>query len=91
LCVLGNWSLIIGAVLGHLKSFSLLLPILGPIFGILFFVAVPIDGFSWFWWLAPLIEPTWLLAAWCIVTWPFVPRNAPAGHESDEESARGSQ
>jgi hypothetical protein len=78
----------IGALLGHLKSFSLVLPFLGPIFGILFFVAVPLDGCSWYWWLAPLIEPTWLLGAWCLVTWPFVPRKAPAKPEQNEESTR---
>jgi hypothetical protein len=43
LCILGNWSLIIGAVSGHLKSFSLVLPFLGPVFGIVFFVVIPID------------------------------------------------
>jgi hypothetical protein len=73
-CVLGNWSLIIGAILGRLKSFSLVLPVMGPLFGILFLVVVPINGFSRYWWLAPLIEPTWLLGVWVLVTRPFAPR-----------------
>jgi hypothetical protein len=71
LCILGNWSLIIGAVLGHLKRFSLVLPFLGPVFGIVWFLVVPIDGMATYWWLATLIEPTWLLGIWCLVTWPF--------------------
>ena len=74
LCVLGNWSLLIGAVLGRLKSFSLVLPFLGPLFGIVFLAAVPIDGVSSYWWLAALVEPTWLLGAWSFVTRPFTPR-----------------
>jgi len=85
LCSLGNWSLIIGALVGHLKRFSLVLPFIGPVFGILFFVAVPIDGLSWYWWLAPLIEPSWLLATWCVVTWPFAPRRSPGELESGPE------
>jgi hypothetical protein len=82
LCVLGNWSLIIGALLGHLKRFSLVLPFLGPLFGIVFFVAVPIDGAASFWWLATLVEPTWLLGAWCLVTWPFTIRKQTPPPES---------
>jgi hypothetical protein len=85
LCILGNWSLIIGAMLGHLKSFSLVLPFLGPVFGIVFFVVIPIDGVASYWWLAALMEPTWLLGAWCLVTWPFAPRiQLPEGKPDDD-------
>ena len=70
-CVLGNWSLFLGAVLGKLRSFSLVLPFLGPLFGIVFFVTVPIDGAARLWWVALLIEPTWLVALWIAVTWGF--------------------
>src|SRR5438105_1606610 len=85
LCSVGNWSLIIGAIRGRLKSFSLVLPFLGPVFGIMFFLLVPIDGLSRYWWLAPLIEPTWLLGAWCLVTSPFAPRRVPGEMESSPE------
>ena len=77
LCFFGNWSLFIGAALGHSKSFSLVLPFLGPVFGIMFFVTVPVDGVASYWWLAALLEPTWLLGAWILVTWPFAPRRPP--------------
>jgi hypothetical protein len=77
LCTLGNWSLIIGAALGRLKSFSLVVPYIGPAFGIVFLVAVPIDGVASYWWLAILIEPTWLLGAWCLLTWPFTSHKQP--------------
>jgi hypothetical protein len=72
-CALAHWSLLIGIALGHGKGkrVSLIAPLLGPVFGILCFVTVPISGFSWYWWLAPLIEPTWLMAAWCIVMGSF--------------------
>jgi hypothetical protein len=49
LCVLGNWSLIIGAALGHLKSFSFVLPFLGAAFGVVFLLAIPIDGAASYW------------------------------------------
>lgn len=76
MCSVGNWSLIIGAILGHVKSFSLVLPFLGPVFGILFCIAAPINGLAWFWWLAPLIEPSWILDVWILVSWQFVPKNS---------------
>jgi hypothetical protein len=71
LCVLGNWSLFIGAALGKLRSFSLVLPFLGPLFGIMFFVTVPIDGAARLWWVAALLEPTWLVAMWIALIWRF--------------------
>jgi hypothetical protein len=74
LCILGNWSLIIGGVLGYLKSFSLVLPFCGPVFGIVLFTTVPVDGATSYWWLGPIIEPTWLLGAWILVTWRFINR-----------------
>jgi hypothetical protein len=70
-CVLGNWSLLLGAAFGRLESFTLILPFLGPVFGIVFFMSIPIDRFQWYWWLAVIIEPSWFLAAWCLMTAPF--------------------
>jgi hypothetical protein len=80
LCVLGNWGLVVGGLYQAVikkrqTSVSLVLPFLGPIFGIVFFLLVPIEGMWRFWWMAPLIEPTWLLAVWCSVTAPFVKRD----------------
>ena len=77
LCVLGNWSLLIGGAVDLLRgrrgrSFSLVLPFLGPAFGIVFFLAVPLRGFTRWWWFAPLIEPTWLLGAWVLLTSAWV-------------------
>lgn len=40
MCIVGNWSLVIGAALGQLKRFSMILPFLGPVFGIVFFLLV---------------------------------------------------
>ena len=70
-CILGNWSLIIGIVLRQIKSCSLLLPFSGPVFGIIFLVVIPIQGMAQFWWVAPLVEPTWLLGFWCLVALGF--------------------
>lgn len=89
LCALGNWSLIVGGFLGQVKSFSLVLPFLGPLFGIVMFVAIPIGGFSWYWWVAAIIEPTWLLGAWCLVTRPFIPRNRPPDQETGDDRSHG--
>jgi len=80
LCILGNWSLILGGLFTLLRgqrgeSFSLVLPFIGPVLGIVFFLAVPLKGFASWWWLSMLIEPTWLLGAWFLLTLPFVNRN----------------
>lgn len=77
LCILGNWSLFIAGIFSLLRSrevgsFSLVLPFLGPVFGIVFFLAVPLEGFAQRWWLAILFEPTWLIAAGLLLSQPFV-------------------
>jgi hypothetical protein len=79
LCILGNWSLLIGAAFCRLRDpessgFSLFLPFLGPVLGIVFFLTVPLKGFARWWWLAMLIEPTWVLGAWFLLTSRFVDR-----------------
>ncbi len=69
LCVVGNWSLLVGILIGRVKSrASLVMPFLGPALGIVFLVAVPIPSAIHYWWVALLAEPTWLLGLWCIVT-----------------------
>jgi hypothetical protein len=67
LCVIGNWSLLLGLVLGRIKSTSLILPFLGPAFGLVFLFSVPIAGVARFWWVVPLAEPTWLLGLWYLI------------------------
>src|SRR4051794_8497177 len=88
LCILGNWSLLIGMAIHALRgrkrrSCSLVLPFLGPAFGSVFFLAIPLRGFARWWWLATLIEPTWMLGAWILLTLPFVDRGG-----TDEISSR---
>jgi hypothetical protein len=68
LCVLGNWSVLLGLVLGRVKSSSLILPFLGPVFGLVFLLTLPTPDVSRFWWVSVVAEPTWLLAAGCLVT-----------------------
>jgi hypothetical protein len=67
LCALGNWSLLIGLIIGRLKSTSLILPFFGPAFGLIFVFAVPIPGVVRYWWVVPLVEPTWILGAWILL------------------------
>ena len=63
LCVLGNWSELIGGWVRKRESGdSLVLPFLGPVFGILFLVAFPIPKVAKYWWVAPIVEPTWWIA-----------------------------
>lgn len=71
LCVVGNWSCLLGVILGRLKSTSLVLPYLGPAFGIVCLLAVPIPGIKRYWWIAPVLEPTWLLGGWLLLTAMF--------------------
>jgi hypothetical protein len=72
LCVLGNWSLLIGGLVNLLRgretTFSLVLPFLGPLSGVIFFLAIPVSGFMRWWWLALLIEPTWLVGVCALAT-----------------------
>ena len=66
-CCLANWSIVAGLVLRQIRSTSLVLPFLGPIFGLGFFLSLPIDGVKKYWWLSFLLEPTWLLGVWGIL------------------------
>jgi hypothetical protein len=62
LCVIGNWSVIIAwLVERRVSGYSLVLPFLGPVFGLIFLVAVPIPAAVRYWWVVPLAEPTWLI------------------------------
>jgi hypothetical protein len=61
-CVLGNWSVIIAwLVERRVSGHSLVLPFLGPVFGLIFLVAVPILAAVRYWWAVPLAEPTWFI------------------------------
>jgi hypothetical protein len=66
-CALGNWALLIAGVLGKLERFSLLLPFFGPVFGILCLVIIPIEGLARYWWVAAILEPTWLVGFPCLI------------------------
>ena len=68
LCVVGNWSLLIGLSLRQVRSTSLVLPFLGPVFGFVCLIAVPVAGLLRYWWVVPLAEPTLLLATCVVVT-----------------------
>jgi hypothetical protein len=62
LCVIGNWSVIIAWLVERRESgYSLVLPFLGPVFGLIVLVAVPIAGAVRYWWVVPLAEPTWFI------------------------------
>jgi hypothetical protein len=62
LCVIGNWSVIIAWLVERRESgYSLALPFLGPVFGLIFLIAVPIPGAVRYWWAVPLAEPTWFI------------------------------
>ena len=69
-CALANWSLIIGGLLnlvrGRETCFILVLPFMGPLFGLAFFLAIPAPGFARWCWLAAVLEPSWLLGAWVL-------------------------
>jgi hypothetical protein len=75
LCSIGNWSLLLGAALGRIGSFSLVLPFLGPVFGLIMILAAPVHGLLQYWWLIVLIEPTWLIALWSFVVVPLISRD----------------
>ncbi len=71
LCVLGNWLGVVGLLVSRRKpgvSSTFVLPFLGPIFGMIFLVAVPIAGLAQYWWIAPLIEPTWVMGLLWLVS-----------------------
>jgi len=74
----GSWtSLVSGliqAVRGQETRFSLCIPLAGLCFGFVFFLAIPVDGFARVCWLALVIEPTWLLLVWGLLTLPFAGR-----------------
>ncbi len=76
LCALGNWQILIGGLVRAMKtekkhSTSLILPFIGPVFGFGFFFLIPVKTINSFFWLAPIIEPTWLMALWCLLTAHF--------------------
>jgi hypothetical protein len=85
LCFLGNWSLLVCVLLRHLKSASLILPCIGPLFGIVFFLAVPIDRLAAYWWIA-LIEPSSVVFLF-LVAGLFMPQKQrteiPGGNEQN--------
>jgi hypothetical protein len=60
LCVIDNWSVIVA----WLDEW----PFLGPVFGLIFLVAVPILGAVRYWWVVPLAEPTWLIGSVAVLT-----------------------
>lgn len=68
LCCLANWSVIVGLISKKIRSASLALPFLGPIFGLVFFFSVPATVFRSYWWLSFVLEPTWLLGVWIVAT-----------------------
>jgi hypothetical protein len=76
LCAITNWLILVGGVIGRPLSTSFVLPSLGPALGIVFFVTIPIGGVASWWWLAVLLEPTWLLCAWGLFVASFARKNA---------------
>jgi hypothetical protein len=76
LCAFGNWSIIVAWGVATIRrqdfSSSFVLPFFGPPLGVLFVALLPIsDSFS-YWWTAFLIEPTWLVGLWMLLTYAFV-------------------
>jgi hypothetical protein len=84
ICAIHNWLLLIFWSVGKIRgrdfsttlSGSFVLPFVGPLFGVLLAVLVPVTGVRSFWWVAFLLEPTWLFGCVAIVTAPFVDRSA---------------
>lgn len=78
LCALGNWSIIIESLVAAIRdddfSSSFVLPFFGPPLGVLFVALLPISGSFSYWWAAFLVEPTWLLGIWMLLTYPFASR-----------------
>jgi hypothetical protein len=73
LCLLGNWAAIVGFVIAINRpnaknnSTSSLLPFVGPLFGVTFFLVVPLAGLSRWFWLPIVIGPLFVLAVWSVL------------------------
>ncbi|QQL44595.1 hypothetical protein [Sulfuriroseicoccus oceanibius] len=79
LCAIGNWQLLIGGMIRAIKtgkslSGSMILPFIGPVLGIGFFLLIPVAPMNSLFWLAPIIEPTWMVGLYCLLTGPFAKR-----------------
>jgi hypothetical protein len=73
LCLLGNWATIVGFIItinrsnSKTNSTSFLLPFVGPLLGVTFFLVVPLAGLSRWFWLPIVIDPLFLLAVWSVL------------------------
>ena len=81
LCAVGNWQILIGGLVqafrtGKPRSSSLILPFIGPVIGIVFFLVVPVKALNAYFWVAPIIEPTWMMSVYCLVTGPIAKKMA---------------
>ncbi len=68
LCAIGNWGILLTAAFSYFfsreseYSSSFILPYLGPILGVAFFLLVPISNTAWYWWTSFIIDPIFLIA-----------------------------
>ena len=59
---LGNWLVLVAVCVKRREGgYSFVLPFFGPVFGLVFFFAVPIPGAARYWWAALLADPITLI------------------------------
>jgi hypothetical protein len=68
-CLAGNWATVIGGLVATLRSGqgrsgSFILPFVGPLLGVLFFLAVPATGYWRWFWVPVALDPIVVLTLW---------------------------